>query len=164
MLAARYVYLLALTVWLGGMIALGGIAAPAAFQVLQGRDPVVGRVLAGAVFGETLRRFHLVSYGAAGVMLLALGVMALLGPRPAPFRVRVAVIVAMLAVSLYSGIALSGRIERLRGEIGGSVQNLPDTDPRKAEFGRLHGLSTVLMLVNVAGGLVLLYWEARTDR
>ena len=47
MLAVRYVYVLALVVWLGGMVALGAVVAPTIFQVLQAGDPANGRALAG---------------------------------------------------------------------------------------------------------------------
>lgn len=161
MLALRYLQILALAVWLGGIVALGAVAAPATFQVLQARDPAQGRTLAGAVFGDILRRFHPITYGCAGIVLLALFLRAVLGPRPIAFGIRAAIVVVMLAVSLYSGIWLTQQIERLQAEIGGPVNALPEGDPRRAQFGRLHGLSTVLMTINLAGVLALLYWEAK---
>lgn len=161
MVALRYAYALALAVWLGGMIVLGAISAPAVFETMQARVPAGGRVLAGAVFGETLRRFHRVSYAAAAVMILSLGLMAALGPRPAGLRVRLAIIAAMLGIALYSGIGLSRRIERVQAGIDGPVSALPAGDARRAEFGRLHGLATALMMVNIAGGLILVFWQAR---
>mgnify|MGYP003343052626 CR=1 FL=1 len=57
MLALRYVYVLALVVWLGGMVVLGAIVAPTTFQVLQAREPVTGRALAGELFGTIIARF-----------------------------------------------------------------------------------------------------------
>jgi uncharacterized protein DUF4149 len=159
MFAVRYVYLAALAVWLGGMAVLGGVAAPATFQVLESRDPAAGRMLAGAVFGEVLRRFHFLAYGAGAVMFICLLFMAVLGPRPAGFRVRLFVVVGMLALTVYSGIPLTRQITTLRDNIGGVVRALPDDDPRKAQFGRLHGLSTMIMLINVAGALFLLSRE-----
>jgi hypothetical protein len=160
MLVARYLYVLALVVWLGGMVALGMVAAPATFQVLEARDATDGRATAGAVFGETLRRFYLLTYAAGTVMLAALVIIAVMGPRPRAFGIRAGVIAAMLAVSVYSGVVLSGRIERLQQEAGVPIRSLAADDARRAQFGRLHGLATLLMMLNVAGGLVLLYWEA----
>jgi uncharacterized membrane protein len=160
MLVARYLYVLSLVVWLGGMVALGMIAAPATFGVLEAREGAGGRATAGAVFGETLRRFHLMSYVAGALMLAGLTVIALMGPRPRAFGLRMGIVAGMLALSLYSGVVLSGRIQRLQAEVGAPMGSLPENDPRRAQFGRLHGLATVLMLINVAGGLVLLYWEA----
>src|SRR6185436_4843567 len=70
MFLLRYVALLALVVWVGGLFALGAIAAPAAFDVMAARQIADGRLLAGAVFGEILRRFFVVSSIAAGVIFL----------------------------------------------------------------------------------------------
>ena len=95
MILLRYAYVLALVVWLGGMVVLGSVVAPAVFQVLQARSPEAGRILAGAVFGTALDRFHYVAYACGGVILLSLIVMAVLGPRPAAFAERPAVVSAM---------------------------------------------------------------------
>ena len=89
MLALRYVYVLALVVWLGGMVILGAVVAPTTFQVLQASVPATGRELAGAVFGTMLARFHYVAYVAGGLLLVTLAAMRVLGPRPAHVGVRV---------------------------------------------------------------------------
>ncbi|MEC8952176.1 MAG: DUF4149 domain-containing protein [Acidobacteriota bacterium] len=161
MIAFRYAYVLLLALWLGGMVALGGIAAPATFAVLQQDNPDTGRTLAGRVFGETLKRFHVASYAIAGLLLACLIGMAALGSKPVGFEIRFVIIVAMLLISLYSGRGVSPTIERMQQEIGGPVASLESDDPRRAQFGRLHALSTALMLANITGALVLLYWEAR---
>jgi hypothetical protein len=161
MLALRYVYVLALVVWLGGMVVLGALVAPTAFQVLQEQAPVAGRELAGAVFGATLARFHYVAYGAGAVLLITLAAMALLGPRPAAYAVRSLIIVCMLGVAIYSGAVVLGRIDRIQQDIGGLPSRLPADDARRVRFDQLHELSTALMVLNMAGALVLLYWEAR---
>jgi hypothetical protein len=96
-------------------------------------------------------------------MILSLVAMAALGPRPARLAVRFGIVVVMTALTLYSGLILSPRVERLRDAIGGPVAALPESDPRRAQFGRLHGLSTLLLGITAAGGLVLLYWEARPN-
>ena len=44
---------------------------------------------------------------------------------------------------------------------GGLPSSLPATDSRRIEFDRSHTLSTRLMMLNIFGALVLLYWEAR---
>ena len=51
----RYLYILALVVWLGGIVVAGAIVAPSIFGVLQEWNPIEGRVLAGRVFGEVLQ-------------------------------------------------------------------------------------------------------------
>lgn len=162
MFALRYVYVLALVVWLGGMAVLGAIVAPATFQVLEAQDPVEGREAAGAVFGAAIARFHYVAYGAGGAMLMSMAAMALLGPRPRHFALRTAILAAMLAVSAYSGFVVLDSIERVQASAAGVLPSrLPDGDARRVEFDRLHTLSERLMMVNMAAALVLLLWEAR---
>ena len=161
MLALRYVGLLALTLWVGGLLVLGAIAAPSIFDVLAVRHVADDRVLAGAIFGETLRRFHLVSYVCGSVVLLTLVIRGVLGPRPIWFAARLGTAFLMLAASAYSGLVVSGQIARIQSEIGVAPSSLPVTDTRRIAFGRLHALSTGLELVPVLGGLLLLFRELK---
>jgi hypothetical protein len=73
---------------------------------------------------------------------------------------RFAIFTLMLVSTLYSGIVLSRRIEEARTAAGGAPSALAENDPRRIEFGRLHRFSTILLLIPVAGGLALLFWEA----
>jgi uncharacterized membrane protein len=163
MLALRFLYLLALSVWLGGMVILGAVVAPSTFQVLQQLAPESGRALAGEVFGTSLARFSYVSYAAAGLMIGTLGAMALLGPRPRPFLIRGVVIAAMLCIALYAGVILANQIALVQQEAGGLPSLLSAGDPRRLRFDRLHVMSERLMMINIIGGLALLFWEARSE-
>jgi hypothetical protein len=84
--ALRYVYVLALSLWFGGTVTIGGIASPVS-EAVQ-------------------RRFFLTSYVTGGLVLATLFGMALLGPRPSGFFARFAVATAMFAITLYAGIQL----------------------------------------------------------
>jgi uncharacterized membrane protein len=161
MLALRYAYVLALVVWLGGMLALGAIVAPATFQVLQASAPAIGRALAGELFGQILARFHYLAYACGGVMLISLAAIAILGPRPRAFAVRLAVIATMLLIALYSGLIVLTTIDAIQLEVGRLPSLLPPDDARRIRFDELHQLSTRLMMTNILGALALLYWEAR---
>ena len=161
MLALRYVYVLALAIWLGGMVVLGAVVAPTTFQVLQAIEPSTGRLLGGAVFGAILSRFHYVAYGTGALALLALAAMALLGPRPVAFAVRSAIVALMLVVALYSGLVVLREVNSIQQEVGGLPSSLPAGDERRVRFDQLHQLSTRLMVINIVGALTLLYWEAK---
>ena len=161
MLALRYVYVLALAVWLGGMVMLGALVAPTTFQVLQAAEPIAGRALAGEVFGVTLARFHYVAYAAGALLLVSLAAMAVLGPRPPAFAARSALIALMLGVAAYSGVIVLRNIDAIQQEVGGLPSQLPAADARRLRFDELHQLSTRLMLFNIAGAFALVYWEAR---
>lgn len=157
----RYAAVLALVVWVGGLVALGGIAAPSAFEVMAARQIPEGRQLAGALFGEMLRRFTLVSYAAGGVVMLTLIARRILGPRPHRFAWRAGLAVVMLASTAYGSVVVGSRIQQLQRDLAVSPSSLPADDVRRLEFGRLHGLSTALQLVPLLGGLALLFWEIK---
>jgi hypothetical protein len=160
MFLLRFVALLMLVIWVGGLLALGAVAAPAIFDVLAAR-PDGGRMLAGAVFGEILRRFHLITYAAGAILLATLLLRRVLGPAPRRFAWRAGLATLMLAASAYSGIVVAGDIAALQRQIGVAPSSLPDGDARRLRFGRLHGLSTALQLVPLLGGLMLIYWEIK---
>ena len=174
----RFAYVLALALWLGGMIVLGAVVAPALFSTLGALDPVSGRLFAGEGFGAVLRRFHYLAYAAGAVLLVSLSAMALLGPRPRSFALRTAIVATMLAVAVYSGVIVLGEIDSIQRDIAASTpaspsgevalaathrlpSSLPADDARRIRFDQLHVLSTRLMMFNIVAGLVLLVWEAR---
>ena len=161
MRAVRYLYVLALALWLGGMALAGLVVAPTIFSVLGDWNQSTGRVLAGDVFGEILRRLY-VGGGAAGVlMLLALTLQRVVGPRPKAYGVRAALIVVMVLLTAYAAASIQPRIEVLQAEAAGPMTQLSSEDPRRVEFDRLHSLSTSLMGLTMLGGLALLVWESR---
>jgi hypothetical protein len=59
---------------------------------------------------------------------------------------------------------VGGRIAALQREVGVSVRTLPVDDPRRIAFEEAHRLSNLLLGASVAGGLVLIFWEARERR
>lgn len=157
----RYLYVLALVMWLGGMTIAGLVVAPVTFSVLEAWNPTVGRVLAGDVFGAVLGRVSVVGYIAGVVMFVVLTVLRLLGPRPRSYGIRVAVIVFMLGLVFYSDRVAAPRIDELQAQVDGPMNHLPASDVRRIEFDRLHSLSTALTVAAMLGGLVLVGWETR---
>ena len=161
MLALRFAGVLALTLWVGGLLVLGAIAAPAVFDVLAARQVADHRIVAGAVFGEALRRFHLLSYGCGAVLLVTLVIRGVMGPRPIMFAARLAIAFLMLLASAYSGLVVAAKIAHAQAEMRVAPSSLPASDPRRQSFGRLHALSTGLEMVPIIGGLLLLFRELK---
>jgi hypothetical protein len=75
--------------------------------------------------------------------------------------VRLGLIIVMLLVSLYSGLIVLTSIDAVQLEAGRLPSLLPAGDPLRLRFDSLHQLSTRLMITNIVGALILLYWEAR---
>ena len=157
----RYLYVLALVVWLGGMSVAGLVVAPVTFGVLEAWNPSTGRVLAGDVFGAVLARMSIVGYVAGAVMFVVLTVMRLLGPRPRSYGIRVALIFAMLGFTVYADRVAAPRIDQLQAQVSGPMNQLPTSDARRVEFDWLHSLSTSLITAAMLGGLALVAWETR---
>ena len=108
-----------------------------------------------------LSKLHLVLYAAGVAMLITLTIRRLLGPRPVAYGVRASIIGLMLALALASGFGISPRVEAMQRDIGGSVAALPESDPRRASFYQLHGLSNLLLSATIVGALLLIYWETK---
>jgi hypothetical protein len=157
----RFVSLLLLAIWVGGAAVLGAVGAPTIFAVLEAHDPAGGRTLAGQLFGAVLTRFHHLSFVVGGLFLAVMGTRAALGPRPRRLGLRLWTMAAMLAASGVTAYVITPRIDAIRTTTSGAVASLPDDDPRKREFGRLHGASNVLMLCTIVGGVTLIWAELK---
>jgi hypothetical protein len=157
----RFAALLILAVWIGGLVALGAIAAPNIFRVLETLDPHGGRDAAGRVFGAVFDQFQRLSWVLGGVLTLLLITRKMLGPPPRLFSLRIVALSIMLTISVTTAIVISPRIVEIRDGSPGGVSALSSADPRKVEFGRLHGMSSGLMLVTLLAGVFLFWAETR---
>jgi uncharacterized membrane protein len=161
MLVLRYIGLLALTLWVGGLLVLGAIVAPSIFEGLAAHHVVNDRLVGGAVFGEILRRFHVLSFACGAVLLSSLIARGVMGPRPIMFAARLIVGFLMLVATVYSGMIIAPRIAQIQSSTGVAPSTLPENDPRRVEFGRLHTFSTRIQLAPLLGGLFLLFRELK---
>ena len=71
---ARALHTLALAVWLGGLLAIGALVAPAAFHVTRTAPALAGNLplqnaLAGGIVGGSLRVFSVLTLACAAVLL-----------------------------------------------------------------------------------------------
>ena len=161
MVFLRYLYVVALVLWVGGLVSAGAIVAPSVFGVLQGWTESQGRVLAGQVFGEVLLRLTWLSYAMAFIMFVTLTLHRLLGARPLKYGIRVGIMTLMLLLMMAMGFYIIPEVNAIQAQVGGPVSQLAETDLRRIEFDRLHGLSNILFSITALGGLALCWWEAR---
>jgi hypothetical protein len=161
MIVLRYLYVVALIVWVGGLVAAGAMVAPALFAVLPAEaGAAAGRALAGAAFGEILRRVLTTGEAAGAVMLMTMTVLRLLGPKPLSYGLRAALLVVMLGTTAYTAHVVLPAAEALRREMA-LPSSVGTGDPRRARFDALHSLSTTLVMATTLAGLVVAAWEAR---
>ena len=133
--------LLALVVWVGGLIFFAFVLAPVAFSRLPSSHE------AGLVVGAALRDLHAMGLVAGFVYLAAAA-----GERTARRwwlgPVMVAVMMALTAVSHWT---ILPRMERDRAAAGGDVAAADASNPARVDFDRLHRLSE-----RVEGGVLVL--------
>lgn len=129
--------------WLGSGAFLIAIAAPAAFRAAP------SSAIAADIVGAMLNRWHYIAL-AAPLALLALEWR----------RARVAVLlVVFIAVLLAAAeVMVDLRIRTLRAKSPVPISELSRQDPLRRQFGMLHGLSSMLLLIQViaAGAAVVL--------
>lgn len=147
---ASFVHLLGLAVWIGGIVALGAIAAPVLFRRLP-------RPEAGALFGPMLRIFEKVSMGAAILAVAGAAGKAIMGGQNmnAWAVVRFGALGGMVLLLLVANLSLHPAIRRVQDANPG-ISSLPEEDPARAKFQRLHKLSEKIMMGQLWLGLLAL--------
>ena len=88
-------------------------------------------------------------------------VVALLGGRMGLGRFGVASSIVLAVASAAAQLGVAPRIEALRASIGGAVDALDVADPRRMAFGRMHGISVLLMGVGMIAASVALVMLSR---
>jgi hypothetical protein len=142
----RAIEFLSLSLWLGADTFFSFVVAPGAFATLGSRDA------AGMMVGYSLTRLHI-----AGIFLGLLFLVARLARTRdfASFTTAAALcVVLMVILTAASQFTVSNRMENLKKQMV-SVQNTPETDPRRLEFNRLHRVS-----VRYEGAVLLLGFAA----
>lgn len=133
-----------LAAWLGAALLVALAVAPAAFAVLP------TRTLAGALVGRVLPVVFW-SGIVVGAVVAALG-------WSTPLRGwRTGSAVGLALACAVAQLVVAPRIQRVREQIGGAVDALDPSDPRRQAFGRLHGMSVAWMGVGGLAALVALF-------
>jgi hypothetical protein len=132
-----------LAAWLGAALLVALAVAPAAFAVLP------TRTLAGALVGRVLPVVFW-SGMVVGLVVAAIG-------WSMPNRVwRTSAALGLVVACAAAQLVVAPRIERVRAQIGGAVDALDASDPRRQAFGRLHAMSVAWMGVGGIAALVAL--------
>jgi len=154
----RYLMVLSLVVWLGGLIFFAFAVAPAAFAVLPTRH------LAGNLVGRTIAILHWMGI-ISGLVFLASSLLysQLTRGTPHVFAARNIVIVLMLALTLISQFGIIPRMDTLRASIG-EIDSVPPDNPARMQFDALHVWSTRVESGVLLLGLVVVYLTASALR
>ena len=155
MTALRFFMLLALVIWIGGILYFGAVVAPALFTILPSRH------LAGMVVNRSLTALHWTGVVCGGVFLI-LSVMEsyYAGAGWQATALRNVFVFGMIVVTLFSQLVVAAKMEVLRAQMG-EIDSVPASDPRRLAFDRLHQWSTSLEMAVLVLGLAALWMVAR---
>jgi len=153
----RFLMLLSLVVWVGGLIFFAFVLAPTVFH--PGILPA--RQFAGNVVNRSLGIMHWMGL-VCGIVFAAT---SMIDARVAdgaahPFALRNLLIYSMILLTLIAMFGIASRMAVLRNDMG-FIDNVPHDDPRRVEFNRLHEWSTRVEGAVMLLGLVLVYMTAR---
>ena len=153
----RFLMLLALVVWLGGLIFFAFVVAPTVFA--PGLLPT--RQLAGEIVGRSLGALHWMGIISGIVFLIASAIYNRMTVGQArPFAGRHLAIALMLGLTLISQFVISPKMHALRAQAG-VIDNIPLDSPVRAEFDRLHVWSEKFEEGVFFLGLIALFLTAR---
>jgi len=146
----RILRLIAISTWVGSLIFFGFVAK-VAFSTLPDAHS------AGVVVRGTLISLHHLGLVAGMIyFFITLGLLATQGDTHPARAAELALIIAMLGLTLYSQYSILPRMEADRASLGGDVATSPTDAPAHIHFDRLHSLSVKVEGAILIEGLLLL--------
>ena len=151
----RFLMLLSLVCWIGGLIFFAFVLAPTVFSVLPTTH------LAGNVVGRALGKLHWIGI-ISGIVFLASSMFysRLTDGTPHVLAARHVILCLMLALTLISQFAIIPRMDTLRTSLG-EVQSVPVDNPERVQFDALHVWSTRVEGAVLLLGLMVVYLTAQ---
>ncbi len=150
----RFLMVLSLVVWIGGLVFFAFVLAPTAFQVLPNTH------LAGNVVGRALGKLHWIAIFAGVVFLIASLLHSYLTQGTAHvFAMRHLLICLMLALTLFSQFWIIPRMDTLRAQVG-DFAAVPLNNLQRVQFDALHVWSTRVEGAVLILGLVAVFLTA----
>jgi len=150
----RFLRLLSIVVWVGGIIFFAFVLAPVAFSVLPSQH------LAGSVVGGSLRVLDILGLACGAIFWLATVLLFRRSPaaHKRHYEIQLLLSAVMLMATAYLHAGILPAMERDRVQSGGDIEVVPKDNPAKMHFELLHKRSERLegAILFMGLGLVLL--------
>jgi uncharacterized membrane protein len=153
----RFLMLLSLVVWIGGLIFFAFVLAPTAFDI-----PAVlpSTHIAGNLVGRALGKLHWIAIVAGIVFLISSLLYSRLADGTAHvFTLRHVLICLRLGLTLISQFWIIPRMDTLRAQVG-DFSSVPIDNPARVQFDALHVWSTRIESAVLLLGLATAYLTA----
>jgi hypothetical protein len=150
----RFIYLLSIALWIGGMAFFSFMAAPSIFKVL-------GREEAGKVVADIFPKYYWQGIICGAIALLTSVVLGMRERWNILLIVRTIMIGVMFIRWWPTFFRNTTGIQTVKAQIT-SFESLSPTDPLRLEFGRLHGRSFSVNAAVLLLGVVVVFITAFT--
>lgn len=146
----RFLHLLSLVVWIGGVIFFSFIAAPSIFNVLP-RDK------AGDVVGDIFPKYWMMGYVCSITALLTILILSFHG-QSYPL-VNISLLVLLCGLTFCSGMAVGTKAREVKARIR-TIEDQAQKEILKLKFTSLHKRSTILNSIILILGLIVIFLTA----
>ena len=159
----RFVQLLTMSLWVGGLVFFAFVLAPAAFHNL----PTVHE--AGLIVGVSLKAFDVLALGSGAMFLLSTAGLFRLAPKRIQGRYELEFLLAglMLLATAYIHFNLLPSMDADQQAANGDISMAPATLPARRHFDRLHVRSErvegSVLLVGLGVLFLMSREQTRTD-
>jgi len=150
----RFIYLLSIALWLGGMAFFSFIAAPSIFKALPREE-------AGKVVSDIFPKYYWQGMICGAIALVTSVALGMRDRWNMLLIVRTIMIGVMVIGILYAVVILQPKIQAVKAQIT-SFESLTPTDPLRLEFGRLHGRSFSVNAAVLLLGVIVVFITAFT--
>jgi hypothetical protein len=155
--------LILLACWFGAALFFGAVVAPAAFGVLRSFGLPNANEIAGSIVTRSLSVINI-----AGFLIALLLLVTAILRRNSSSRVSFVVeCVCLGVIALTTGIGhwlIAARMRALRAAMELPIDQIAASDPRRIEFGSLHGYSVNVLGLAMIAALVALVLMSRSLR
>jgi len=139
----KFLHLMSLVVWIGGIIFFSFIAAPGIFKILP-------RETAGDVVGDIFPKYWLMGYICSITALITIIMLSFL-ERTYHWN-RIGLLIVMVGITFYSGLVVGASARGIKAQIR----------TVGAEFRSRHKISTILNSTILILGVVVIFFTARS--
>ena len=150
----RFIYLLSIALWLGGMAFFSFIAAPSIFKALPREE-------AGKVVSDIFPKYYWQGMICGAIALVTSVALGMRDRWNMLLIVRTIMIGVMVIGILYAVVILQPKVQAVKAQIT-SFESLTPTDPLRLEFGRLHGRSFSVNAAVLLLGVIVVFITAFT--
>jgi hypothetical protein len=159
----NFTRLILLACWFGAALFFGAVVAPAAFGVLRSFGLPNANEIAGSIVTRSLSVINI-----AGFLIALLLLLMLILRRNSSGRVSFIVeCVCLVVIALTTAVGhwvIAARMRALRAAMVVPIDQIAADDPRRVEFGALHGYSVNALGLAMIAALVALVLMARSLR